>query len=849
MREKARGKLNSRKAAMAALAVAIALSWVWMTGPAFALSLAQETFDPLRLEGWNAQTSPDSSSAGFYLFKGPDAEVAAQKPGLLVSGTSTFMVFGEGRSVDGGLYFSRSLIPVDPLSVKRSFAPGQAGAQGLDALAAAGQQQVMRSGQALWQQLAYKQKKWSLTGSYAGVSPDFEGLADVVAKRADAARLASMLGMRQTNLDFTLQPASSMSLTSHYESMENNQQGHKEQGLTKGLQKHVLDWGLGARTKMSLSEEITSQEWNRPDRRSSEEKRITTFNLTQTLGNGLLATVTRQLRDTTASGTRSSLDATQAHIEYKPGARLSLAADWGDKKPDAGDRERTSGMSLSSLLGKGKSAMALTGQWQQKDAGEGNPQRDQTVRLGLKMDKNPLLQLALGYEGLRQQGPKAQKDDRKIDATITSQIGRLGKVVAYMMDETDAGKQIKREHKVRFELAPLSRLSFVGGREQADVSEGQASAQTFGQMLWKIAKPLQPWAKESVQTGILGATDRHGLRNSVGWARVPDSGLEMRFIARTSAPTEARSTQVIGLQTMLGPSAYMKLSLQDTPMEMKDKQETQVPVKRDLVEMGLRVTKRMTLLARGLRERDLTNNKETQTQLLALRAQAGRQLSVAAGYQQVDGEQQAALSYAGLNWKMRPLRPWAQTAAAATLFSDADKYGWRKLPDWANAEGGLSLQVLSRGSQSGPGMLTYFGSFQTMMSPRMYLRLAAQQNPFDDKAKMSAVRRGLCEFGLSAWRKWTIIGRALREEDLQSGLVTKSHMLGLRSALSSRERLETVISVDGQSGPGAVDRRSAGLLYSRELAADHMLSLKATFTDNETGRDDLRWDLAFRKDT
>jgi len=801
---------------MAALAVAIALWWVWMTGPAFALSLAQETFDPLRLEGWNAQTSADNLSAGFYLFKGPDAEAAAQKPGLLLSGTATSMVLGESGSMGGGLYFSRSLIPIDPLSVKRSFAPGQAGAQGLDALATAGQQQVMRSSQALWQQLAYKQKKWSLTGSYAEVSPDFEGLADVVAKQADAARLAKMLGMRQTNLDFTLQPASSMSLTSHYESMENNQQGHNEQGLTKGLQKHVLDWGLGGRTKFSMSEEITSQEWNRPDRRSSEEKKITTFNLTQTFGSGLLATVTRQLTDTTASGTRSSLDATQAHIEYKPGARLSLTADWGDKK---------------------------------LDAGEGNPQRDQTLRLGLKMEKNRLLQLALNYESLRQQGPTAQKDDRKIDATITSQVGRLGKVIAYMMDETDAGNQIKREHKVRFELAPLSRFSFIGGHEQADATEGQATAQTFGQMVWKIAKPLQPWAKESVQTGILGATDRYGLRNSVGWAQVPDSGLEMRFIARTSAPTEARSTRVFGLHTMLGPSAYMKLSVQDTPMEMKDKQETAVPVKRDLVEMGLRVTKRMTLLARGLRETDLTNNKETQTQLLALRAQASPRMSIAAGYQQVDGEQQAALSYAGLNWKMRPLRSWAQTAAATTLFNDADKYGWRKPPDWANGEGGLSLQVLSRGSQSGPGMLTYLGSFQTMVSRRMYLKLAAQQNPFDDKAKMSAVRRGLCEFGLSAWRKWTIIGRALREEDLQSGLVTKSHMLGLRSALSSHERLETVISVDGQSGPGAVDRRSAGLLYSRELAADHMLSIKATFTDNETGRDDVRWDIAFRKDT
>jgi hypothetical protein len=372
---------------------------------------------------------------------------------------------------------------------------------------------------------------------------------------------------------------------------------------------------------------------------------------------------------------------------------------------------------------------------------------------------------------------------------------------------------------------------------------------TFGQMLWKVAKPLKPWARESAQTGILSGTDRYGLRSTIGWAKVPDSGVEMRLISRSNMPDGTPSTHVFGFQTMLGDRAYVKLSLQDNPMEKKDNAEKVILAGRDLVEMGLRVGKKTSLLARSLRERDLTNNQDAETQLFALRTEPLRGVGFATGYQKVGGPQAAAFTFASLNWKARPLASWAQTAATATLFSDADKYGWRRPPDWANGQGGLTLEMLSRGSQSAPGLLTYLASFQTMLGRSACLKLAAQQNPFDAKANVAAVRRSMLEMGLTAWRKWTIIGRMLLEDNLQSGLVSQSHMLGFRSSLSAHERLETMISIDNQSGPGAVSGRSVGLLYSRELAPDHMLSLKSTFTDNQAGaHDEVRWDVAYRKD-
>jgi hypothetical protein len=372
---------------------------------------------------------------------------------------------------------------------------------------------------------------------------------------------------------------------------------------------------------------------------------------------------------------------------------------------------------------------------------------------------------------------------------------------------------------------------------------------TFGQMLWKVAKPLKPWARESTQTGILSGTDRYGLRSTIAWAKVPDSGVEMRLISRSNMPDGTPSTHVFGFQTMLGDRAYLKLSLQNNPMEIKDNTEQVILAGRDLVEMGLRIGKKTSLLARNLRERDLTNNQDAETQLFALRTEPLRGVGLAAGYQKVGGPQGAAFSFAALNWKARPLASWAQAAALTTLFSDADKYGWRKPPDWANGQGGLTLEVLSRDAQSGAGLLSYLGSFQTMLSRSAYLKLAAQQNAFDAKANLSAVRCSMLEVGLTAWRKWTVIGRMLLEDNLQSGLATRSNMLGCRSALSAHERLETVISIDNRSGPGAVDGRSVGLLYSRELAPDHLLSLKSTFTDNQSGvHDELRWDLAYRKD-
>jgi len=840
----ARSKPNRSTVATAVLAAAFALFWVWAAGPAFGLTGALAESQPLSPDNFNAGGSGDSTT-GFYLYKGPDAQTAAQRPGLLLSGTATSALLG-GGSLDGSVFFSRTIMPRDPLSVSRSFAAQPA--SGLSALGSYGDGYVLRSGTALWQKLNFSGSKWSLTGSYAEVSKEFEGLSDVVAKRPDADKLRNLLGMKQTSMDFRFQPSAGLGLTSHYESSTNDQAGNKEQGLARSLQRYMLDWQMSAGTKLTATREISSQDWNRPDRKSSEEKAVSTFNLTQTLGHGLLASVTKQLTDATTNGTGSRLDATLAHLEYKPDSRMSLAADWGSKHLDSGSTERTTGLNLSTLLGQGKSALMLTGQWQQKVAGEGNAQRDQSLRLGLKMDKNPLLQFALNYESLRQEGPTAQKDDRKIDATLTSKVGSLGKVVVRLFDETDAGQRIKREHNVRFEAAPLRALSFVGGYQRGDATSGTQSAMTFGQMLWKVAKPLQPWAKQSAQTGILSGTDRYGLRSTIGWARVPDSGVELRLTSRSNMPDGTPSTHVFGFQTMLGDSAYVKVSLQNNPTEIKDNVEQVLPAGRNLMEMGLRIGKKTSVLARSLRERDGVTHQEAETQLFALRTQPLRGVGLAAGYQRVGGSQPATFSFTSLNWKARPLAPWAQAAATATLFSDADKYGWRRPPDWANGQGGLTLEVLSRGSQSTPGLLTYLASFQTMLGRSACLKLAAQQNTFDANGALCPVRRSMVELGAKAWGKWTIIGRTLLEENQQTGLASQSHMLGLRSALSAHERLETMISIDNQSGPGAVSGRSVGLLYSRELAADHMLSLKATFTDNQSGgSNDLRWDLAYHK--
>ena len=831
------------------LTAAVALVLLLAAQAAFGLATPDgsgQAFQPLRLESLGGSLATGDLPV-LYLYQPPKEEIAPLKPGLLLYGGATSMALGggDGSVYKGGLYFSRSAINADPLAARRvQEAGGPASILGLKALMGSGRQLTTRNSAASWQELALKGSRFSLAASHKEVASDFEGLSDVAARRSDAAPLGSLLGMKTTNLDFNMQPVRGMALTSHYDKTVNDKPGDQNRGLTQMNAKHVLDLALGSATKLTGTYEQTGKLKNR----NSETKEQSTFVLSHDFGGGLLGSVTRQLTTTGNNGNANKVASTLSHFEYKPTGRFGLKADIAEKRPQSGNPERSTVLDINTLLGQGKGELALTGQWQGKTTGEKDKNRENTLRLGLKADKNPLLQMALNYQSLNARGPSGARNDSNMDATITSNVSKYGRLVGQMLSQTAGGKRVKQEQRFRFELTPGA-LAINAGYEQK-AGDGASPAQVaFGQMLWKLSKPLAQWAKDATGPSLLPAADRRGLRTNIPWAAVPESGVEMRFITRSAGQDNGADTRMLGYQTMLGRSVYAKFSLQENPMQKEGDKEKVVFARRNLAELGMRLSPNLSVVGRAIKEQDLQGGSGTDTRVLALRAQPSPRVSLLAGRQDVDGSSRGQMSFLSLQWKGSAMPDWARNAASNALFPDAEQFGYRKPPAWAGGESGLQVQQFMSRTEGGASLDSYVRSYQTMLGRHAYVKFAAQQNPLDDKNKVIPVRQSMWEMGGAAGRKWTLLLRGLQEQSLDKDRRMSSYILGMRSNLSQNEKLEATLGSDTTTGEGACRQRTVGLEYSRWVNADHMLSFKGLVTDKETGRDDLKVELAYRKQT
>jgi hypothetical protein len=234
-------------------------------------------------------------------------------------------------------------------------------------------------------------------------------------------------------------------------------------------------------------------------------------------------------------------------------------------------------------------------------------------------------------------------------------------------------------------------------------------------------------------------------------------------------------------------------------------------------------------------------------------------LTFVGGVQQVRPDNAAASDwqFANLNLKFgRPLADWAKTASNTGLFDDNVKYGYRQLPGWAAfADGGLSLQYMSRDASGGDSLVASAVGYQTQIGGRTYMRLSFQQNPLDDKGQVIPVDRKLWEFGRRIGGKFMALARYVSEDSLNGGTSLRTSMLGFRGRLSDRERMETVIVIDDKSYQSGHEHNTTyGLQYAREVGEGHYFIIKGTMTSGDSpsgilgGPDTYQVDFAYKKD-
>jgi hypothetical protein len=664
--------------------------------------------------------------------------------------------------------------------------------------------------------------------------------------------------MQIETLAASLKPSSRMQLTYSRDYTANNREGSNEKGLTRDVTKQSLLYQLSAQTRLDLNFNQARETWNRDGSNTITETKSADYALHHVFSKGTKADLARNLTSVTSGGSTTDIDTTQLHFEHKPGERLNLVGDWMDRNRSDGGSENLTALSVASVIGAGKGRLELKGLYKQHGEGSGNRQVDTLYRLGLATAPSPLLQLKADYEAFSQHGPSAEHDFVRTNLAVASRLHRYAKLTADYARETDKQVQTKADQVVKLEVNP-GWFALTGAINRTE-RQGQADlTTTSGDLQIKFGRALSSWAKAVSGTDPLTGASSYGYRGAPGWAAFGDGAIALNYIGRSTDGKPNVVTRALGYQTMLGRHAYIKLAMHNNPMIKKENEMVMESVRRDAYEGGVDLSNGFAALSRFIREEDLTSGSAVQARVLGLRGAVGGgdMLTFVGGVQrlQPDNGLPTNWQFANLNLKFgRPLAGWAKVASNTGLFDDNVTYGYRQLPGWASfADGGLSLQYMSRESPVGEKLIACAAGYQTMLDKHMYLRLSLQQNPLNDKGQVIPVDRKLYEVGRRCGGKFTALARYVSDDNLAEHKSLRTSLLGLRGQLSARERIETVIVLDDTTSQGVSYRtRTYGLEYAREVGEGHYLIIKGRYTQDAPGlnytRDDYQLDFAYKKD-
>jgi len=159
-------------------------------------------------------------------------------------------------------------------------------------------------------------------------------------------------------------------------------------------------------------------------------------------------------------------------------------------------------------------------------------------------------------------------------------------------------------------------LTFISGVQKLQAGNGLPTNWQFTNLNLKFGRPLADWAKVASNAGAFDDNVKYGYQQLPGWASFADGGLGLQYMAQESPSGEKLIASAAGYQSMLDKRMYVKLSLQQNPLN--DKGEI-IPVDRKLYELGRRFGGKFVALARYISDDNFAEHKSLRTSMLGLR--------------------------------------------------------------------------------------------------------------------------------------------------------------------------------------------------------------------------------------
>lgn len=759
-----------------------------------------------------------------------------QENGQRIGGLNTHISSALGQSqVDfsGGLFFSATTAPQQTSSATQSsMAFGQAAGNNALGLAgnllAPGGNPDGKSDQAIFQQINVKRGGLNFSGSYADVGKEFQGFSDLTKQmNASDSRLMA-LGMTQSSYAMNYTGMKGLALTSSRSTVDNNQTGNAERGLTRSIQKNGMSLALGQQQTLEYSIQNIQEDWDpsvvQKDSRNQQKQQV---KLSGALGQKSKFSLGQSF-STTTTGANETEDIRQQDLslQWNEWKNLSLAGGYTNKLNGlTGEANSILNMELKSMLSP---RLQLTGKLventtEKPDATQAVENNLLDLHLTSTLAHNLLFTSGYKDTTTADKGTVASRDQQ-----VTWNPSTNWKMVSHLVntDSEKDGQSSLLEHTVTGQLGDKTRSEQLSLYLRDETLPNDALQQR-NEVVYTRALGNKSPAKLLVQAGDYGQNTGTETRDG--------SLLAVQVLGLQLNP---RTTLALGYYTgpQLG-AGYLKYRTwgQHTAGNLGVWGAQDFA---DYTEIGGEITHSLaknTKLSLKQFRGQITDSGATEMVEYGVEQRFGTTLFQGSQVYTATPGKGSPITDVYNQWKLtmpgaKPLPAWTASAMRPSTFQDGTKWGFGILPTWSVTKpiSGLTLEkreVPVNGKPANQYTLRAAG----MLSDRCFLFGSFEKNPVNasNASQFDALTRSLFHVSYQVRPAIQLFARYTDEGRTDHTSQQYTYSYGVIGNLSKIERLQFQLDAQTRNdGSKTLSGNTYALEYERTVRADDSLTLK-----------------------
>ena len=824
------------------------------------------------LLAWGLDNTADDASlwtplipviSPLYLEKSVNPLSLGQENGWQLGGiNSQFDVKNDDSvlSLRGGLFYSRrtgprQILDNTPLPDNRfgqQFNDGQGSRafglpQGL-LFSGNGQQ---TTDQIAYQRVNYQGHGLSLSGSYAEVGKDFQGLGELVKQMVpgdpEGAKLLGQ-GVTRTNFNVGYTGIQGLSLQNTLSREQFEAAGDKN-GLTKTVRNNSLAYNLSDRQKLEFSQSQQTEEWDPTVvKKDGKDVTATTLRFTRQLGgNKSLLSFSRVDTETVVGQKETDQQQEQYSLAWNEWRNLQFNGGFTRQMTEqTGEERKTINLDLvTTLFNNVKiTGKLLDGEILRPDA---SPVQNDLLDLKVVAQLLPTVQISSLYQDIdTPEKGQITTSDHTLSWLITPQWKLTTRLLD--IDNAKTGSTDRTEYSLVGQIGTPTRAEQLGLSLRTDVLPNDVQ-QTRREISY-----TRPLGTKEVPVALRVQLGQYALEQSQAVVK-DDTLLTVQLLTLRPLPNT-----VISFGHYDGPTLGANyLAYRSWGQKPQGNLETWndsnfVQYRESGTELVYSLTGSTKVVLKQLfGEREDTGRVDTseygiEQQFGQVKLLAGQRMTAQTGSNPDLRENWWQLNWAGA----KPLPDWAVKSTRQTVFADSGAWGLAALPVWVKAPtSGLMLERRDELVGGKPVDATTL-RYATMLGRLLYLQASYERDPrkADKPAEVEPLEREIVHLGYQLRPTLLTYARFMQENrrDAVPSLLTNS--FGIIGTLSNAQKLHMQIELMERTNGTVASYGTAYMFgYERTLNQEDTLVVKYRYLPAEfsTPENRIRLEASYQR--